>query len=345
MVIAIIGAGLSGLVAANRLAQAGHEVTVFEKSRGFGGRMATRYKSGDRSVKFDHGTSYLSASGAGFKSFLEQHASSGLLKKWTNKFMYEDTDTVTEVSATAGGDDLYIAMNGMNTLGKLLQRPVDVRTETRVGGVTYFGKNRGKKKAWMVNLDSQDVFEADAVVIAVPSTQAYGIIQTAADELSIREIIRSIDEVSYDPDLSFMFSFGKQEIPEWEALKMVDPVVSLIINESSKRNFGGDLNIVVHTTPEFAIKYQNENRDMALHEVLKVLTSELGAYAANPIWHDVHFWRYARARKSLNIPFFECSDPDQPLAIIGDYFNGTDAEAAYNSAIALADHWADKYKA
>lgn len=345
MVIAIIGAGLSGLVAANRLAQAGHEITVFEKSRGFGGRMATRYKSGDRSVKFDHGTAYLSASGAEFKSFLNHYAESGVLKKWTNKFMYEDTDTITEVSATPGGDDLYIALNGMNSIGKLLQRSVDVRTETRVGGITYFGKNRGQKKAWMVNLDNQDVFEADAIVIAVPATQAYGIIQTAADELSIRHIIKEIDEISYDPDLSFMFSFGKQDIPEWEALKMVNPVVSLIINESSKRDFGGDLNIVVHTTPEFAIKYQSENRDMALHEVLKVLMAELGAYAANPVWHDVHFWRYARARKSLNIPYFECNDPGQPLAIIGDYFLGTDAEAAYNSAVALSNSWTEKYNA
>jgi predicted NAD/FAD-dependent oxidoreductase len=299
--------------------------------------------SGNRSVKFDHGTSYLSAHGSDFKAFLNEFVGSGVLKKWTNKFMYEDTDTITEVSATPGGDDLYVAMGGMNSIGKLLQRSVDVRTETRVGGITYFGKNRGHKKAWMVNLDSQDVFEADGVIVAVPATQAYGIIQTAADELSIRQIIREIDEISYDPDLSFMFSFGKQEIPEWEALKMVNPVVSLIINESSKRDFGGDLNVVVHTTPEFAIKYQSDNRDMALHEVLKVLMGELGAYAANPVWHDVHFWRYAHARKSLNIPFFECSNPDQPLAIIGDYFLGTDAEAAYNSAVALADHWTNKY--
>lgn len=343
MVIAIIGAGLSGLVAANRLAQAGHEVTVFEKSRGFGGRMATRYKSGDRSVKFDHGTSFLSARGADFKAFLNDFADKGMLRKWTNKFLYEDTDTITEVSATPGGEDLYIAIDGMNTIGKQLQRPVDVRTETRVGGITYIGKHRGRKKAWMVNLDSQDVFEADAVVVAVPATQAYGIIQTAQDELSIRHIIKDIDEISYDPDLSFMFSFGKQEIPDWEGLKMVNPVVSLIINESSKRDFGGDLNVVVHTTPEFAIKHQTGNRDAALHDVLKVLMNELGAFAANPVWYDVHFWRYARARKALQMPYFECNEPDQPLAIIGDYFMGTDAEAAYNSAVALSEHWINKY--
>ena len=41
MRIAVIGAGLSGLVAARSLQQ-DHDVTIFEKSRGVGGRMGTR---------------------------------------------------------------------------------------------------------------------------------------------------------------------------------------------------------------------------------------------------------------------------------------------------------------
>ena len=37
-----IGAGMAGIACARTLVQAGHQVTVFEKSRGVGGRMATR---------------------------------------------------------------------------------------------------------------------------------------------------------------------------------------------------------------------------------------------------------------------------------------------------------------
>jgi renalase len=343
MVIAIIGAGLSGLVAAQRLMQAGHTVTVFEKSKGMGGRMSTRYAKGDRSSKFDHGTPFISAQGSNFKAFVNEYEKLGLLKKWTNKFMYEDADTLTEVSAIPSGGDLYVATNGMNSIGKHLSRPIDVRNGVRVGGITHFGKKAKKKKAWMLNLDDQQVFEADAVIVALPATQAYGVIQTAQDETSIRRIIREIDEISYDPSLSFMFNFGKQDIPDWSALKLVDPYVSLIINESSKRDFDGNFTIVVHSTPELAIKHQSHDRDLALHEVLKVLVRELGTYAANPVWHDIHFWRYARARKTINKPFFECDDPDLPLAIIGDYFMGNDIEAAFNSAVALSDHWINKY--
>lgn len=54
--VAVVGAGLAGLVAAARIAAAGFRVTVFEKSRGLGGRLATRRS--DRGV-FDHGAPVL----------------------------------------------------------------------------------------------------------------------------------------------------------------------------------------------------------------------------------------------------------------------------------------------
>ena len=40
--VAIIGAGLAGLTCAQQLHQAGYRVVIVEKSRGVGGRVATR---------------------------------------------------------------------------------------------------------------------------------------------------------------------------------------------------------------------------------------------------------------------------------------------------------------
>ena len=40
--VIVVGAGLGGLTAAQRLSQAGYQVLVLDKSRGVGGRMATR---------------------------------------------------------------------------------------------------------------------------------------------------------------------------------------------------------------------------------------------------------------------------------------------------------------
>ena len=59
MRIAVIGAGLSGLAAARRVIAQGHDAVVFEKSRGLGGRLATRRT--DDGMPLDHGAPALEA--------------------------------------------------------------------------------------------------------------------------------------------------------------------------------------------------------------------------------------------------------------------------------------------
>ncbi len=58
MRVAVIGAGLAGLAAAEALQGDGHDVVVLEKSRGAGGRTATRRAD---ELRFDHGAPYLHA--------------------------------------------------------------------------------------------------------------------------------------------------------------------------------------------------------------------------------------------------------------------------------------------
>ena len=61
MRVAIIGAGLAGATTARTLVDAGADVVVFDKSRGVGGRMATRRAPHDAAVTFDHGAQYFTA--------------------------------------------------------------------------------------------------------------------------------------------------------------------------------------------------------------------------------------------------------------------------------------------
>jgi len=53
--VAVVGAGIAGITAARTLAQAGWHVIVFEKSRGAGGRIATRRTEWGG---FDHGAQF-----------------------------------------------------------------------------------------------------------------------------------------------------------------------------------------------------------------------------------------------------------------------------------------------
>ena len=58
--IAVIGAGMAGLACAQELARADAKVTVFERARGLGGRLATRRQG---NLAFDHGVQLTSALG------------------------------------------------------------------------------------------------------------------------------------------------------------------------------------------------------------------------------------------------------------------------------------------
>jgi predicted NAD/FAD-dependent oxidoreductase len=75
MKIIIVGAGISGCVCANRLAMAGHAVTLIEKGRGVGGRMSTRRMNGAR---IDHGAQFFTARDPRMKELVQDWEEQGL---------------------------------------------------------------------------------------------------------------------------------------------------------------------------------------------------------------------------------------------------------------------------
>ena len=73
--IAVIGAGLADVSCARQLTAAGRQVTVFDKSKGMGGRMATR-RGDDFSV--DHGAQYFTAQQPDFHAEIHAWQTAGL---------------------------------------------------------------------------------------------------------------------------------------------------------------------------------------------------------------------------------------------------------------------------
>ena len=89
--VAVVGTGLSGLVVAHRLRNVAH-VTIYEKSRGPGGRMATR-RAGD--FEFDHGAQFFTARTRAFREFLRPLVEYGVIADWRADF--------AELDRTRGG--------------------------------------------------------------------------------------------------------------------------------------------------------------------------------------------------------------------------------------------------
>ena len=128
--VAVIGAGIAGLTVAQQLHQAGYKVVVVDKSRGVGGRVATRRLHGTCA---DHGTCYLKPQGEVLQKFVRVLCDRNILQVWT--------DTVYDLEA---GDRLveakqyprYVAPTGMNAIAKLLSKDLEMRLNHRVKIIT-----------------------------------------------------------------------------------------------------------------------------------------------------------------------------------------------------------------
>ncbi len=330
------------MTAGRILAKAGHEVTIFEKSKGYGGRMATRYAGKDLGSKMDHGLSYFGVKSNEFREFAAELLDKGLIQTWGDNFAAYDGEKFLDSAPNQSTGALYTSTGGMNKIGKYLSRWVDIRTETKVGGLTYFGTNRSKKRSWMMNLTSSNTFEADAVIIALPAPQAYGIISSTIDETNTLKIVRQIDEVSYQPAFSLMMGYGDEEAPTWEGIMCRNSPLEFISNETLKRDTQ-ETSFVLHASDGFTREHRNSDVDTVSKIMLGEFAEIAGGWAASPGWQQLHFWRYSRAEKVINSPYLELEDEDAPLALIGDYLNGNTVDDAYRSGYQLANDWVKKF--
>ncbi len=78
--IAIIGTGIAGLSAAQALTSAGHQVHLFDKSRGSGGRMSSKRSDAG---SLDMGAQYFTARDRRFATAVKQWQTQGHVAEWT----------------------------------------------------------------------------------------------------------------------------------------------------------------------------------------------------------------------------------------------------------------------
>ena len=171
--VAIIGAGMAGLAAARRLRAAGVECVVFDKSRGLGGRMATR-RDGD--LRFDHGAQYFTARGKRFKALVEEWRAAGAAAEWF--------------------EGAFVGVPGMSGPARAMAEGLEV-----AGGVQASGLRRDAD-GWRV-LDAEGARDGAfaAVLLAVPAPQAVPLAASAGVAFPALEAVR------YAPCWALMLTF------------------------------------------------------------------------------------------------------------------------------------------
>lgn len=340
MKIGIIGAGLSGLIAGKRLAKAGHDVTVIEKNRKLGGRLATFKREGQI---FDYGVSSIISSDPTFESFLEELRENNIIKEWSRDFALFDGTQLHDINPNRPSNSYHVSEEGLSSIANYLSRWVDVKSEEKAGGLTHIGTDRSKKRSWMINMTDISVFECDAVIIAAPAPEAYGVLQTAQDETPSRRIIRHIDEVHYQPCFALMASYKKEHIPSWKGIECDDHTLNWIGNESAKLQTPAKTSVVIRSSPAFARKHVQSDPEEISRLLLERASDISEAWILNPEWTRLHFWKYYKAIRPLEEYFMELEMEEAPLALVGDYMGGNSVQSAFLSGYNLAEYWMNKY--
>jgi predicted NAD/FAD-dependent oxidoreductase len=304
--VAIIGAGMAGLSAAERLRAAGHGVTLFEKSRGFGGRMATR-RSGD--FQFDHGAQYFTARGADFFRQISDWQAQGLVAEW--------------------GPGSYVGRPGMTAPARAMAKHHTCITQALV---TRLERNRD---GWRV-MDEHGLIEApgngayDAVILAVPAPQAIPLAQSAGAYLP------QLAHAQYAPCIALMLAYE----PETRAtadnwMRPEDSVIGWIAKDSSKPGRPHDMQTwVVHARADWSRAHLDQDPQIS-GEILHAHFKALSGIDATPLYSSAHRWRYALVEQEVGLPCL--FDESRMIGACGDWCLGPRVEAAYESGRAMGD--------
>lgn len=259
--VVIIGAGLAGLTCGRYLQEQGRRVVILEKSRGVGGRLATRRLSGTIA---DHGAKYLENQGSHTTELIESLEQQGIIIPWTNtnyEFNYEFIGTALDPTTGVDqakswqaqtGVDRYVAPLGMSSITKTLAQDLDIRFSHRVDRV------QATDQGWQLGLDlppDSPTMEAKALVIAIPAPQALAILSPKspggdqsfaqdANSGSNPEYLTQLAGITYDGCIAVMAGYAPElqsqfaaRIPPWRSVTFpTDPDLAWLGLDSSKRS-------------------------------------------------------------------------------------------------------------
>jgi hypothetical protein len=317
--VAVVGAGLAGLVLARRLRDRA-DVTVVEKSRSLGGRMATRRIG---RYQFDHGAQYFRARTAAFRAFVAPLLAQGVVAPWPARVVeIAGRKIVRELPADADSPRL-VAVPGMNGLGRHLARGLNVRLQRPVASLARTGRRWRLLDEW-----GALVTEADWVVVTAPAPQARRLL---AEEFAGKG---PVEAARMRGCFALMLGFRRRPPLDWQAAGIDGGPVRWIAVDSSKPGRPKAFSLVVHADPDWSEDHMEEAPETIETAMIEAASEATGEALADAEVCRLHRWRYARA----DVPPGPASlvDTERRLAACGDWCVGGRVEAAFTSAMDLA---------
>lgn len=331
----VVGAGIAGLSAAGELAAAGRRVLVLDKSRGVGGRMATRRIGG---AVCDHGAQFFTVRTTGFAEVVRGAVDAGTAVEWCRGFGRDGDD-----AATGDGHPRYRGVRGMTDLPKwLAARLIEqgsgatIRTNAKVAAVAVA---HGRVKV-VIEADggASETIEAGGCTFSSPVPQSLDLLAAGGSlgecNASSLEQLRT---VAYDPCFTMMLVLASPSLlPEPGAIQFAADTCGPItwVADNQRKGISAVPALTVHATGGFS----REHFDRPIDEVAAILIDAVrpwidGDPATAVVERSVHRWKFATPTTLLPSTHVAVSQ-SPPIVCCGDAFAGPRVEGAATSGVA-----------
>lgn len=314
--VAIIGAGIAGLACAKALQQAGFEVTLFDKSKGVGGRMSHRY-FGDWEA--DHGAQYFTARDSSFQAEVESWMQQGVVAPWLGHIVTIDRG---EVRPQSSETLRFVGTPAMTAPAKHLARTLTVQPQQTVVDLHRIND------LWKITTKESGQLPSafEYLVLAIPSVQAHALVGRFSAPLKA-----ICNEVVMLPCWTLLAYF-KNPLPlSYDGAFVQDSVFSWMARDNSKPNRPVYETWVAQASNAWSL----EHIDQTQFEIEPILTRAFAQLVgAEPDLHQSHLWRYAKIANPNPREF--AYDPEIQVGLCGDWLKNSTVEGAWLSAQALA---------
>lgn len=314
----IVGAGIAGLLAAQRLREYHIDVTLLEKSRGYGGRMASKKKG---EAIFDIGAQFMTTRDRVFRERVEKWLSNKEVLPWYRGPL---------------GNMRYVGSDGIDTPTRRIGADLNVRLSERVTRLERTG-NGWKVYAVPYGSETEKSYEADWLILTPPVPQSLDLIFDSGLEIDYDEEdeLRKIDYLRCITVCAILN--GPAGLPNPGGMDLNHESLRWISDNSSKKVSPVPGSLTIHTSTRFAQAYWDAPQEKKIQAVLEAAQPFLKADVVEAFTHR---WRYSepiriyKEKQPFRKPFF--LDEKLQLGMCGDAFNGPRIEAAALSGMELA---------